>query len=133
MPPPPPSPRLPLLPHPASPPARPPRRFYVELGKEVVGVDGTSASTPVAAGLIGSLNAWRIANGKPVLGFLNPLLYSLPASAFNDITSGDNSCTEGGCSAGCSGFAAVPGWDAATGLGTLNYQGMKASITAMGI
>ena len=43
----------------------------------------------------------------------------LPASAFNDITSGDNSCTEGGCSAGCSGFAAVPGWDAATVRGGL--------------
>ena len=110
--------------------------FYVELGKSVVGVDGTSASTPVVAGLVGSLNAWRIANGKPVLGFMNPLLYTLGASspgAFNDITSGDNSCTEEGCSTGCSGFGAVKGWDAATGWGTPNYQGMKSAITAMGI
>lgn len=26
--------------------------------------------------------------------FLNPLLYKMPADAFNDITTGDNKCTE---------------------------------------
>lgn len=39
-------------------------------------VDGTSCSSPVFAGMVSNLNAIRIAAGKPVLGFLNPLIVS---------------------------------------------------------
>jgi tripeptidyl-peptidase I len=71
--------------------------YYIELGGAVSSVDGTSAATPVIAGLLANLNAWRLANGKPVLGFVNPLLYSIAAAdplAFNDVVQGDNQCTE---------------------------------------
>lgn len=48
--------------------------YYIELGGSVSAVDGTSAATPVMAGMIANLNAWRLSNGKPVLGFVNPLM-----------------------------------------------------------
>jgi tripeptidyl-peptidase-1 len=75
-------------------------------------VDGTSASSPAAAAILGLVNDALIAAGRPVLGFLNPWLYQGGFGAFNDILSGS--------SAGCStkGFPAQEGWDAVTGFGT---------------
>ena len=46
--------------------------YYIRLGGQVESVDGTSAATPAVAGMLANLNAWRLANGKPVLGFVNP-------------------------------------------------------------
>lgn len=74
---------------------------------------GTSASTPVAAAIIALLNKAVIAKtGKP-LGFANPFLYQAaeddPAN-FNDITVGDNKCTESSCATSCQGFYATKGW-----------------------
>jgi kumamolisin len=65
-------------------------------------IGGTSAVAPLWAALIARINA---AKGRPV-GFLNPQLYAM-SSALNDITSGNNGS-----------FAASPGWDACTGLGS---------------
>jgi subtilase family serine protease len=70
-------------------------------------ISGTSASTPVAAGMIALINHERLSKGQPSLGFLNPLLYSLydqNPSAFNDVTVGNNKVS--GCSAG---FSAAKG------------------------
>ncbi|WYZ35975.1 hypothetical protein EsH8_X_000622 [Colletotrichum jinshuiense] len=82
---------------------------------------GTSASTPVVAAMIALANDKRMREGKPSLGFLNPLLYSDQVrSAINDVTSGSS----GSCSVGDqieSGWAATAGWDPATGLGTLDF------------
>lgn len=60
------------------------------------------------------INDERAARGKGPVGFINPTLYKNP-QIFNDITSG--------CSPGCytDGFAAAPGWDPTTGLGTPKY------------
>jgi tripeptidyl-peptidase-1 len=80
-------------------------------------VDGTSCSAPVFGAIVGFANAARAKAGKPALGFLNPALYGAPKTIFHDITVGDNSCTEDGCTKGCSGFTAAVGFDAATGLG----------------
>ena len=56
------------------------------MGGKVEPVDGTSASTPLLAALVARLNDALSAAGKPQgLGFLNPLLYSMPSSAFNDV------------------------------------------------
>jgi len=96
-------------------------------------VDGTSAATPVIAGLVGRINAHRAAKGRPAVGFLNPLLYKIAASyprAFNDVTEGDNSCTESGCLCK-TGFGAAQGWDAATGLGTPNFGLLLEAIDAV--
>jgi len=90
-------------------------------------VSGTSAASPAFSGIVTMLNdASLVKTGKP-LGFLNPLLYQMQ-STFNDITQGDNRCTEEGCSASCKGFNAFAGWDPVTGLGTPNYQKMAAAL-----
>jgi tripeptidyl-peptidase I len=111
--------------------------YYIRLGGQVQSVDGTSAATPVWAGIVANLNAWRLQNGKPVMGFINPVLYAVAKAnplAFFDVVSGDNQCTESACPCPAgTGFFAAPGWDAATGLGTPNVAQIKASIEAMGI
>lgn len=108
-------------------------------------IGGTSASSPTFAGIVGLLNDARATNGLPTLGFLNPLLYSLQnatsngtatssssasspratttarvsfangTTPFNDVVVGSNP----GC--GTNGFAAAPGWDPVTGLGSPNF------------
>ncbi|TFK55131.1 family S53 protease-like protein [Heliocybe sulcata] len=85
-------------------------------------VAGTSCSSPIFASIIGLLNDELIAAGKSPLGFLNPLLYSTAASAFTDITSGDNP----GCNT--NGFPAASGWDPVTGLGTPNYAALRTAV-----
>lgn len=65
-------------------------------------IGGTSAVAPLWAGLIARINAL---SGRAA-GFVNPALYRQP-SALRDITRGNNG-----------GFAASPGWDACTGLGS---------------
>lgn len=95
-------------------------------------VDGTSASAPALAAFLSLLNDARRRIGQPVLGFLNPLLYSTYQSyssssssfPFNDVGTGDNSCLrsddEGCCGEG---FAACPGYfDAVTGVGSPNFE-----------
>lgn len=94
-------------------------KYYIELGGQIQAVDGTSASSPVFAGVVGLLNGYLLENGKKQLGFLNPFLYKMAAdqpSTFNDITSGSNKCTEYTCCQ--TGFTATTGWDAASGLGS---------------
>ncbi|PPQ68887.1 hypothetical protein CVT25_009010 [Psilocybe cyanescens] len=74
---------------------------------------GTSAAAPVLGAILTMVNDARITIGKKPIGFINPAIYSDSfRGAFNDITSGQNS----GC--GVDGYAAVPGWDPVTGLGT---------------
>jgi tripeptidyl-peptidase I len=63
---------------------------------------------------------YRLAAGKTSLGFLNPMLYAYP-SALTDTQMG----TQKGCKIdgeSVSGFTAVTGWDAVTGLGSPNYE-----------
>ncbi|OAA82017.1 tripeptidyl-peptidase [Akanthomyces lecanii RCEF 1005] len=81
--------------------------------------DGTSASTPTVAAIIGLVNDALIDAGRPPLGFLNPWLYSAGASAFRDVKVGSNM----GCNT--SGFPATEGWDPATGLGTPWFPKLK--------
>lgn len=94
---------------------------------------GTSAAAPTFAGIIGLLNDARLRAGQPVLGFLNPFLYSRGYQGLNDIV--------GGHSYGCGGinpqtrravdggliipgayWNATEGWDPVTGLGTPDFQ-----------
>ncbi|KAJ7097359.1 peptidase S8/S53 domain-containing protein, partial [Mycena epipterygia] len=87
-------------------------------------VAGTSCASPIFASMVTLVNDRLIAAGKPVLGFLNPFLYS-PAgrTAFTDVTSGNNP----GCNT--DGFASA-GWDHVTGLGTPNFDLL---LTAVGL
>jgi len=95
-------------------------------------IGGTSASTPVFAGIIALLNQYLVSNGyeaQPGLGNINPSLYALAQSsaarvAFNDTTQGSNvvPCVLGtpDCSFGYFGYSAGPGYDQVTGWGSVN-------------
>src|SRR5580658_1489962 len=84
--------------------ADPKTGYQIRIDGTNVVIGGTSAVAPLWAGLIARINA---ATGSPV-GFINPTLYATPA-ALDDITEGNNGD-----------FAASPGWDACTGLGSPN-------------
>ncbi|KZS94687.1 family S53 protease [Sistotremastrum niveocremeum HHB9708] len=98
--------------------------FVIVNGGDVGTVSGTSASSPVFASIIALINDRLVAAGKPVLGFLNPFLYSKGAAALNDIIIGSNP----GCNT--PGFPALIGWDPVTGLGTPNFAEL---LTAVGL
>jgi tripeptidyl-peptidase-1 len=99
----------------------------ISSGGQLEGVGGTSCSSPIIAGVVTLLNDYVITKtGKP-LGFLNPLLYKMATACpncFNDITTGDNICTEDGCSSSCYGFTCTKGWDPVSGLGSPHYANM---------
>jgi MYXO-CTERM domain-containing protein len=100
-----------------------------------VEIAGTSASTPAFAGVVALAN--QAAGGR--LGNINPLLYALPAADFHDVTSGDNKvvCTPG-ADPGCPttgtkeyGFAAGPGYDCASGLGSVDATKLVTAIASL--
>ncbi len=97
-----------------------------------VNIDGTSCASPVFAGVITNLNAYQLSRGKPTLGFANPLLYKMfgkSPNAFNDVTTGNSTCTEAGCCGDQFGFVATTGWDPVAGMGTPNVEEMKRYLT----
>lgn len=75
-------------------------------------IGGTSAVSPLYAGLLARINQQLVKLGKPHAGFINPLLYKAPA-AFRDITAGNNDMT-----GTLKVYDAAPGWDPCTGLGS---------------
>jgi tripeptidyl-peptidase-1 len=102
--------------------------YEVVVGGEKVLVDGTSASAPTFGGMVSLVNARRLASGLSSVGFINPALYQ-HASAFNDIKFGNNKCgtfDAAGVAKCCGGFEAGPGWDATTGLGSVDFQKFEA-------
>ncbi len=107
----------------------------------VVHFGGTSASSPLFASMIALLNhAQAIKDPKaPVgLGNINPTLYRMAQTTtgvFHDIVNGDNKlpCAQGSpsCVDGLLGDAAGPGYDLATGLGSMDiaqFVGQWASV-----
>jgi subtilase family serine protease len=87
--------------------------FYI--GGQWGQTGGTSASTPLWAGLIAIANQMA---GHP-LGFINPGIYKVATTQqssrdFRDIIQGNNSVHN---NVQVQGFAAVTGWDAVTGWG----------------
>merc|ERR1712048_1153753 len=63
--------------------------------------------------------------GYPAMGFLNPFIYQNP-QAFQDVTSGVNT----GSPTRKYGFKAIKGWDAATGLGTPDFEALSKAAMA---
>jgi subtilase family serine protease len=89
---------------------------------------GTSFDAPIFAGMLSIINQKTNSTGQ---GVVNPTLYSLAAnattyaSAFHDISGGNNDCTAGSTycnSAGSSSYAATTGYDEASGLGSLDFD-----------
>ncbi|KAJ7612696.1 family S53 protease-like protein [Roridomyces roridus] len=102
--------------------------FGIVDGGETGTVGGTSASSPTFAAIISLINDKLIAAGKPVLGFLNPFLYSTAQNAFNDITIGHNAGFV--CSASLVAFDAAVGWDPLTGWGSPKFDDLLAAAMA---
>ncbi|KAJ6447828.1 subtilisin-like protein [Mycena sanguinolenta] len=94
---------------------------------QVILEGGTSASSPTFASIIALINDRLVAAGKPVLGFLNPFLYSKASSTFTDITIGHNSGFV--CPASSVAFDATVGWDPLTGLGTPNFPDLLTAAS----
>lgn len=84
--------------------ADPASGYQVRIDGSSTVIGGTSAVAPLWAGLVAVANQQL---GTQV-GFIQPAIYAAKAaSAFNDITQGNNGA-----------FSAGPGWDACTGLGS---------------
>jgi tripeptidyl-peptidase-1 len=97
--------------------------YNVVIGGQVYQVSGTSASCPVFCAMVALVNGDREARGKSPLGFLNPILYKIDKTVFNDITQGENNCAAGQNPTCCqNGFFAAKGWDATTGWGSLDFK-----------
>jgi len=101
--------------------------FDVFVTGQIRGVSGTSASTPVVAGIFALVNDKLLAAGKKPLGFLNPFIYA-NQKCFRDITKGYNN--GGGSKLLKKGFYCTKGFDPVTGVGTPNYAALKAAAMA---
>ena len=100
-------------------------------GKQMTLSSGASAAAPSMGGMISNLNAARMRIGKGSVGFIHPALYAHSGEFANDVTSGNTKCVQSGkcCKQG---FYATPGWDPASGLGSLNYAKMEAVFLTLG-
>lgn len=97
-----------------SAPADPYTGYQFYNNGSLVQYGGTSASAPWLAGMIVRLN--QLLGNR--MGLPMPTLYSNSATAFTDITGGDN------VDGYAIGYAATTGWDACTGLGVPNGAGL---------
>jgi len=96
--------------------------FLIADNGQEYAIGGTSAAAPLWAGFTALANQQAGAGGKASVGFLNPTIYSLGlgshyASDLHDITTGSN------------GYAAVTGFDLATGWGTPKGQSLINDLT----
>ena len=108
--------------------------YQVVVQGQMYSMYGTSASTPVFAGMITLVNVQRARKGRGPVGLLNPTLYARQnAARFVDITSGSNNCCSSMQPAAaicCAhGFAATAGWDPLTGQGTVSYPALLDMFT----
>jgi len=98
-------------------------------------VGGTSCAAPPMAGVVALLNQYLLSHGtikQAGLGNINPSLYKLAqthyATAFHDVTTGTNAvpCAplSPGCINGSEGWPAGPGYDSATGLGSVDVNNL---------
>lgn len=103
---------------------------------DLTAAGGTSFATPIFAGMVARINQKQ--NYTHGSGLLNPALYTLAsnsatyASAFHDVTTGNNDCTAGStyCASGDVGYAAGVGYDLTTGLGTVDLANLAGVFPA---
>jgi uncharacterized protein (TIGR03437 family) len=104
--------------------------FYVFTGGSAQFFGGTSLGSPTFSGMIALLNHYLVSTGiqkQPGLGNVNPTLYRLAqntSGVFHDINSGNNMvpcpASSPDCVNGLLGYNAGPGYDQATGLGSVD-------------
>jgi subtilase family serine protease len=100
---------------------RPPLAFTTGGHNYLIAVGGDSVATPLWAAVIALADQYA---GQR-LGFVNPALYRIGASAsarqaFHDVTTGSNNVTFG--TRMIAGYQAAPGWDPVTGWGSPDAQ-----------
>jgi kumamolisin len=99
--------------------ADPNKGAFLVLHGKVIQIGGTSWSAPVWGGFCALMNEARINAKKPMLPFLNPLVYQLMGTpCFRDIKTGSNGV-----------FAAGPGYDMVTGIGVPNVKELILALT----
>jgi hypothetical protein len=81
---------------------------------------GTSAGAPQWAGILALADQARAARGLGSLGAAQQTVYTLPTSAFHDVTTGSN------------GWPATAGYDPATGIGTPIVNLIVADLAGAG-
>jgi kumamolisin len=84
-------------------------------GQSIAFVGGTSAATPLVAGMVALWSQQAHSQGRPKPGFVPPLLYATAKrdpGAYLDVTVGTNALFGGSC------CPARPGFDLATGWGS---------------
>jgi subtilase family serine protease len=94
---------------------------------------GTSEATPLFAGVVAL--AGQVA-GHPI-GLINPMIYQLEdekARGIVDVTSGSNtvSFAQGGTRHTVTGYGARPGYDLASGVGTIDAEYFVPELAALG-
>lgn len=104
--------------------ADPATGYQIQVDGQQMVIGGTSAVAPLYAAFVALCNEQL---GRRV-GYLNPLLYALPASAaaFRDIRSGDNDI-----SGRHGAYASGAGWDPCTGLGSVQGTRLLAALGAV--
>jgi len=113
--------------------------YSVISGGEFFVDSGTSASAPAFAGILALVNQYQELNGvetRSGQGNINPNLYSLSqhtTNIFHDVTAGDNivGCVAGtsDCFGGMLGYAAGPGYDLVTGLGSVDAFNLAVNLS----
>lgn len=92
--------------------------YLVYLSKIPYYTLGTTPVVPLFAALFALINEKLGAEGKQLVGFINPLLYKLGKAGgngvFNDIEEGNNDYCKSGY------YQAAAGWDACTGWGSID-------------
>jgi kumamolisin len=103
--------------------ADPQTGFHIVFGGEDTQIGGTSAATPMWAGLIALVDQDLVSKKLREVGFANPAIYWMGANLskfaappFHDIVAGNNLA-----------FTARAGWDFATGWGSPDGQAIDAA------
>ncbi|KAM7196676.1 Tripeptidyl-peptidase SED1 [Rhypophila sp. PSN 637] len=103
------------------------RNYLVALHGSFHAVGGTSAAAPIIAAMVARINDARFKKGKGPVGLLNPVLYAKANRILrNDVEAGSNS----GCGVD-EAFPASRGWDAVTGLGTVDFASLMEVYLAL--
>ena len=105
-----------------------------------ISVGGTSAGAPQWAAIVALANELRLSQVRPPLGLVAPVLYDIArdprayGSDFHDVTAGTNALDFSALGGPVSnfGFAAAPGYDLATGLGTPDVTSLVSDLAQRG-
>jgi subtilase family serine protease len=110
--------------------------FRDSASQDLTVAGGTSFAAPIFAGMIALINQKRgYVSGQ---GLINSTLYTLAsnsttyASAFHDVTTGNNKCNAGStyCGTTTGGYSAGTGYDQVTGLGSVDANNLASAWPA---